>query len=322
MPTLIDPSWLPSTVAQSTAALVAIVGGFMVSRFITIDSEMAGARRRLEEATEHYDSTLESKSRADEALTRRKAREYLTDQQRIEALLSAEGMPTAEQLLDEEDCGLTAEELQPHLIEAAAVVTSLRPRFEAFPDEIQFPAWGTARRGLKMPIDDWDYLRSQLYNQITDQKEAIARAEKRAAERKSNLFGMSMDVIQPSIPLMSSLAGITAVRDRSAMDRLRDQRDQVDRDLAVATAELRLARRAAMAIGRPRGLVLSLWVLTILTILGLVVPVVELAREPLDGDATARWIILVCFLIGLALLLSYLWGYALLLRSRNRDQKH
>jgi hypothetical protein len=321
MPTLIDPSWLPSTVAQSTAALVAIVGGFMVSRFISIDSEMAGARRRLEEATEHYDSTLENKSSAEDALTRRKAREYLTDQQRIEALLSTEGMPTAEQLLDEEDCGLSAEELQPHLIEAAAVVTSLRPRFEAVPGEIRFPTWGTVRRGLKIPLDDWDYLRSQLYDQITGQKEAVARAEKRAAERRSNPFGISMDMFEPSIPLMSSLAGITAVRDRSVVDRLRDHRDQVDRDLAVASAEVRLARKAAVAIGRPRGLVLSLWVLTILTTLGLVVPVVELAREPLDGDATARWILLVCFLIGLTLLLSYLWGYALLLRSRNRDQE-
>jgi len=55
-----------------------------------------------------------------------------------------------------------------------------------------------------------------------------------------------------------------------------------------------------------------------LTILGLVVPVIELANEPLQGDASVRWTILLCFLIGLTLLLGYLWAYALLLRTRNR----
>jgi len=142
MPTAIDPSWLPSTVAQSTAALVAIVGGFMVSRFISIDSEMAGARRRLEEAQERYDAMLERKTRAEEALTRRTAREFLTDRQRIESLLSSDGMSTAEQLLDEEDCGLSVEQLRPHLEEAVAVVTELRTRFEEFPNQIEYPAWG------------------------------------------------------------------------------------------------------------------------------------------------------------------------------------
>jgi hypothetical protein len=318
MPTPIDPSWLPSTVAQSTAALVAIVGGFMVSRFISIDSEMAGARRRLEEAQERYDATLERKARAEEALTRRTAREFLTDHQRIDSLLSSDGTPTAEQLLDEEDCGLSVEQLRPHLEEAVAVVTELRPRFEEFPNQTEYPPWGTVRRALKIAIDDWDLLRSELFDRITAKKEAIAREEKRAEERNSNPFGISMDLIGPVIPRLPGLAGMAAIRDRSAIDRLRDQRDEIDHDLAVATAEVGLARRAAVVIGRPRGLVLSLWVLSILTILGLVVPVIELANEPLQGDASVRWTILLCFLIGLTLLLGYLWAYALLLRSRNR----
>jgi hypothetical protein len=320
MATQLDPSWLPSTVAQSTAALVAIVGGFMVSRFISIDSEMAGARRRLEEAEERYRTTLERKTHTEEAMTRRLAREFLTDHQRIETLISTDALPTAEQLLDEEDCGLSAEQLRPHLEEALAVVTKLRPVFDAFPAQIDFPPWGSVRRALKIAIDEWDLLRSELYDRITHEKEVIARAEKRAKERKTNLFGFSMDLIEPVFPGLPALGTISAARDRSAMDRLRDQRDQIDRDLAVAIAELGLARRAVVVIGQPRGLILSLWVLSILTVLGLAVPVIELANEPLGGDATARWTILVCFLVGLTLLLGYLWIYALVLRSRNRKR--
>src|SRR3954447_14151000 len=52
----IDPSWLPSTAAQSTAALVAIVGGFLINRLIGIDSERRQAEQRLVEARERRDA--------------------------------------------------------------------------------------------------------------------------------------------------------------------------------------------------------------------------------------------------------------------------
>jgi hypothetical protein len=45
-------------------------------------------------------------------------------------------------------------------------------------------------------------------------------------------------------------------------------------------------------------------------VLGLVLPVIELAREPLSGDGADRFTTLVCFFTGLALLLAYLWIYA------------
>jgi hypothetical protein len=44
-----DANWLLSTVAQSTAALVAIVGGFLVSRAISFSSERTGLVNRLQE---------------------------------------------------------------------------------------------------------------------------------------------------------------------------------------------------------------------------------------------------------------------------------
>jgi hypothetical protein len=44
-----DPNWLLSTIAQSTAALVAIVGGFLVSRLLALITE-AGSDRREHDA--------------------------------------------------------------------------------------------------------------------------------------------------------------------------------------------------------------------------------------------------------------------------------
>ena len=43
-----DPNWFLSTAAQSAAALVAIIGGFLVSRVITISSERGAMGAELE----------------------------------------------------------------------------------------------------------------------------------------------------------------------------------------------------------------------------------------------------------------------------------
>ena len=43
-----DPNALLATLAQSSAAIVAIVGGFLVSRLVALSSEREGLRRQLE----------------------------------------------------------------------------------------------------------------------------------------------------------------------------------------------------------------------------------------------------------------------------------
>ena len=43
-----DPNWLLSTTVQSTAALVGIVGGLLISRLVSLSSERAGLMRRLQ----------------------------------------------------------------------------------------------------------------------------------------------------------------------------------------------------------------------------------------------------------------------------------
>ena len=42
-----DPSWLYSTIAQSSAAIVAIIGGFITVSVLTLNAEIRGLRRRF-----------------------------------------------------------------------------------------------------------------------------------------------------------------------------------------------------------------------------------------------------------------------------------
>ena len=58
---MINPNWLLSTMAQSAAALVAIVGGFLVNRVVTLSSERQGLEQRgreLEQRTQGHQERL------------------------------------------------------------------------------------------------------------------------------------------------------------------------------------------------------------------------------------------------------------------------
>ena len=58
---MINPNWLLATMAQSAAALVAIVGGFLVNRVVTLSSERQGLEQRgreLEQRTQGHQERL------------------------------------------------------------------------------------------------------------------------------------------------------------------------------------------------------------------------------------------------------------------------
>ena len=65
-----EPSWLLSTMAQSAAAIVAIVGGLLVSRVVALASEGEGLERRARELEQQ---ALEQAKRLEGARERRQA---------------------------------------------------------------------------------------------------------------------------------------------------------------------------------------------------------------------------------------------------------
>ena len=48
-----DPNPLLSTLSQSSAAMVAIIGGFLVSRLVALSSEREGIKRQLRSVRDH-----------------------------------------------------------------------------------------------------------------------------------------------------------------------------------------------------------------------------------------------------------------------------
>ncbi len=54
-----DPEWLPSTIVQSSAALVAIIGGLLVARLVGMSTERGGLSQRLRELDHELETARE-----------------------------------------------------------------------------------------------------------------------------------------------------------------------------------------------------------------------------------------------------------------------
>jgi hypothetical protein len=114
MPT--DPGPLLSTIAGASSALVAIVGGLLVARFVTLDSEQQGAQRVLEDAEARLALARQRAQQAAGDLLRWGVRHFLYSREVLTAI--NEGVEDLAELRKVGDSTrLTDEELQPFVDE-------------------------------------------------------------------------------------------------------------------------------------------------------------------------------------------------------------
>jgi hypothetical protein len=117
-----DPNPFLSTIVQSSATLVAIIGGLIASRVISIITDREFQRHRAQELESQFNQSLLPELKAKVAFrVRLEALEFL--QGTLSEIIYARGEISAEQLIKAgHDSSLTNEELQPFVSKAAAVV--------------------------------------------------------------------------------------------------------------------------------------------------------------------------------------------------------
>jgi hypothetical protein len=85
------------------------MGGFLVSRFIGIDSEQRGADLRLQEANDRLAVAVQDRDAALASVIEHQAWTFLTDCDQATRLVADETPPSAAELLKESDEDLSAE---------------------------------------------------------------------------------------------------------------------------------------------------------------------------------------------------------------------
>lgn len=131
-----DPNWLLSTTAQSAAALVAIIGGFLVSRVITLASNRAHYEHRLNVLNDQLATANKEISEREALLISLDARNFLSES--VERLVNNPKISLGELARLGDPRGLSAEQLAPFVEEQRQLVATafkaLIPLLESSPD--------------------------------------------------------------------------------------------------------------------------------------------------------------------------------------------
>jgi hypothetical protein len=295
---------LLATLAQSSAAIVAIVGGFLVSRLVALSSERQGLRRMLREAQERlalldddYQSAYEYRLQN----SKNKFYDFVIDD-----LISAEGQKLDLDGLTEENIprGSTFEEMRSYADELdervvlafKGVADTLRPG-----DDRLVSLEDLRARGLSIAERDED-----LYELV------IAHVAKKMP-RKRGAFGLI------DIPSFGPLTpGWRHEIDARRLDEsIRDELELIGQITASRKEASRL-HDELRALGKPVGVLSAIWVLGLLSVLGIVFPVVVLALQPMTLTLLMKSLLVGSFVVGLLGVLSYILWYQHQLSSNDQ----
>lgn len=299
-----DPAPFLSTIAASSAAMVAIIGGLLVARFVTLQSEQEGAQRVLDDAEARLGK---ARDRATEAADRwydwrvgeffgRDVRDAIGKGTTDIAALRRIGGWTS----------LSDEELQ----RAIDVCTS---EFAAARTALSALDLTGARRTAK----GWDEFRDstpQLTEILWDSVWEACYIELLVPPQPpSQIFG-GMDF--PIIPPIRD-SGLVAIEARRRDARKADV-DRTQQQVEDLEGEVLRLKQAHDRIARPKGLAWALVILALFTGAGVIYPIWLMSRAPKDlthdMGVTVFWL----FCGGLVVLLGYMGVLALRLSGVGR----
>lgn len=284
-----DPAWLYSTVAQSTAALVAIVGGFLVSRLITLSSERANLATVLRELKEVESKALSEVARIDDSLKGLEVQLVLDAE--LPAMLEARGGgdPAADVLERHQDLApdVRLEDFElPHAGRAYGIANAFEQLGPLVSESANLP--DDAIEGLRqIGIEDGAVL--EEISAWTAVYRYLANAERKDRD------------LPKATP--DPLVGYNQI----SYTHLQSEREPARQRATQATATRERADFDLRRLAKPQSLGFAFTVLLYFAVAGLVLPVVVLLREPPSDWAVIRAAVVAGFTTGLAGLLWFLW---------------
>lgn len=302
-----DPNWLLSTLAQSTAAVVAIVGGFLVSRLVQLSSEREGLRRRLTHARDelqHVDELFAAAHSYRLENSKETFRGWVLDD-----LVKQGGDFDPEAFLDENiPRGSSIEEMEEYLGDIIARVDVARKNVGAFlrqDDTREVTIEDLEERGMTIPREDrdiYDSIDSHLLDELPERM------------YDAGPFGlMANPVPYVRFPQIDSPA-IASTEFRRLDESIREEQDLRSRR-ATLDAEITRLVAAIEQIGKPVGVTSAVSILGVYSALGIVAPLVVMAFLPSKIDTWLAWTLVSMFTAGLAMVVGYIYWYARVLSN-------
>jgi hypothetical protein len=345
----IDPSWLPSTATQSSAALVAIVGGFLINRLVGIESDRGQSELRLNEARDRLKQARSHEAERRTAYVTARAEQWLSRYDAVDLLAKAVlagvhdiDVSKVREQIDGYPDDVAESEMTPIIDGIVATVVDAREAiFDLVPESAKDDEldWRSFRRRHGMGRERWDEYRQEVFETIAEEKAQALRereAEEKRREEEERIAAMPADQrlrvkmnrlvssqldLGPTQGVLAALTALsepsfdarqlaTAVRQDAIPAGLYERWDESRAAVTAAQFEVDASERALRRTVRQPGVFFALLVLTAFSVAGIVVPMIALSREHTD-PASMKLAVTVCFMVGVALFLGYMWFYAL-----------
>ncbi|MGC2486350.1 MAG: hypothetical protein WA359_08920 [Acidimicrobiales bacterium] len=295
-----NPNWLYSTAAQSAAALVAIMGGFLVSRLIALSVDKDSLRRRTEEAKNRLGSS-EDHLRAVSDEVRSVSRKRFWDLNLEECVVYEGVLPADAEIRSSR--GSTDEEVEKWRREMsseviAAIAGSLSVLHQG---EWTISLEDAVKRGFNP--DKYAFNTGTL---------AFRHAMKKR-RREGQLPGWELPSYIGSITLPN--------RDweRSEQTERINRRSELAAETGARRAEVDLLESELRNVGKPQGVVFGIIALSIFSVIGIVFPLVLMSLRPVPDAFAERLATVIAFVVGLILLMAFIFVE---LRTIRRSRDH
>jgi hypothetical protein len=328
----IDPIPFLATIVTTSAALVAIIGGLLVAKFVGLDTDQRASRQILTGARERLERARRRVRAAWEDILRWDAGDFFNTPEVVEAVLG-KGVASPTELMRIASWPHEPDELTPFVTELAGEAGRAReaitPRIKS--DDV---FWRDFRRRCgDLPEIRWPSVWQHVYDDIARERaaaEEAAEARRRAAPPKSAM-DRQLDLMNEwpererrqrallaTVVVPESQTDHVAIAARR-IDDLRANHVRAQQQVEDLEAELlRLEQEHAEIVTPDARLRWGIVILILLTVLGVVLPVCVMATGPRDL-AAVRWV-LYPFLLSLAALIVYIVVYLVQLTRNEPDQ--
>lgn len=288
-----DANTLLATLAQSTAAVVAIIGGFLVSRLVALSSEQEGLRRQKVTAQAHLQA-VDADYQASHDVRRECSAADFEDRVLSDVVSGSFDRETL--LRDRVPRGSSPEEMRPVLDALIARVIDAQKAIGArlkTSDDNYLDLDDLVHRGLVVPAREED-----IYDEVMYQI--------RSAELPPRTFqGINLGAtILP--PMRGDPGGVAA---RRLDESIRDEQNLLGRKVGLEQGVERLTSEIKL-LGRPVGVTSAIAILSAFSLLGIAAPLVVMALHLSKLEPWLEWSMLGAFLVGLAAVLGYILWYA------------
>ncbi len=182
-----DVNWLLSAIAQASAALIAIVGGLLVSRYVALHAEQQGARRRADDLARRKEEARSQLADAERELDLYFIDDFLDDHDVFEAILREQGEATLDDVLAAKDTdardlnhALLEEQFAALQNEFLLAVHTLRP---IVPEGRDHEEWLDFKQDKDLPIGHGAIWQWTCDGVVKERIEAAKKAEREARKK-------------------------------------------------------------------------------------------------------------------------------------------